>query len=134
MNNKVLLIVIALSLSFRYSSAQKLFPKHFVGYWINYEYSQVLSDGRSQKINSLISPQFLYFDSSGRCTIQTRIEHKIVIGKPVSSRIFGDELQFTYIINKSKVNVNQIEDNNNLLYVTFSDLPVSIVFKRYSQN
>ncbi|MBN9352260.1 MAG: hypothetical protein J0H55_16390 [Chitinophagaceae bacterium] len=134
MNNKVLIIIIALLLSFGYSSAQSSFPKQLAGYWISYEYEKVLADSQSEKIGALISPQFLYFDSLGRCTIQTRIEHKLAIGKPVRSRNFGDALQFTYIINKSKINVNQVKDDNNLLYVTFSDVPVSIVFKRYEQN
>ena len=134
MNNKILLIVIALLLSCRYSSAQSSFPKQLVGCWINYGYEQALAGGKGEKISALISPQFVCFDSLGRCTIQTRIEHKLVIDKPVSSRSFGDELQSAYVINKSKININQVKDNDSLLYITFSNVPVSIVFKRYNQN
>jgi hypothetical protein len=130
--NKTTIIIIATLLCFKYSSAQNPFPKQLIGAWINLEYETALgNDSLNEKVRALISPRFLFFDSLGNCGISTMVEHKPKVVKPISSRKFGDAFQFTYIINKSRVTVNQIEDNDSLLYISFVDIPVSIVFKRY---
>ena len=131
---KILIIVFALLLFFKYSPAQNLFPKELVGYWINAEYENALTDSQGDKVSALISPQFLYFDLFGNCTIQTRIEHKLIIGKPIRKRKFGDTFQFTYTINKSNFTINEVEDNEELIYINFSNIAVSILFKKYKRN
>jgi hypothetical protein len=123
--------IVSLLLSLKYSSAQSSFPKQLVGSWISVEYKEISTSDRSKKFRELVSPQILYFDSLGRCTIQSRMEYQRNIGKPVSQRMFGSLLQFTYTINKSKLDVVQVKDDNNLLNITFSGVPVSMLFERY---
>lgn len=127
-----LMALVPLFLSVKYAAAQSSFPKQLVGSWISLEYENILASRQGEKIRELVSPQFLYFDSLGTCTIQTRMEFHESLGKPIGQRAFGNQFQFTYNIhNKSKLNVNQIENENNLIYISFSSTPVSAVFKRY---
>jgi hypothetical protein len=131
MNKAMLMALVSLLLSVKYSTAQSSFPKQLVGSWISAEYKEALASDEGQKMGALVSPQFLFFDSLGTCSIQTRMEHIMSVGKPVSTKKFGDKIQFTYAVNKHKLSVNQVKDNNNLLFITFSEVPVSIIFKRY---
>ena len=131
MNKAMLMALVSLLLSVKYSADQSSFPKQLVGSWISAEYKDALASGEGEKMGALVSPQFLFFDSLGICTIQTRMEHKLSLGKPVSQRKFGDKFQFSYTINRHKLNVTEVKDNNNVLNITFSEVPVSIIFKRY---
>ena len=134
MNKKTLIVITIALFFFKYSFAQNPFPKQLVGYWINAEYERALKDSQSEKIESLISPQFLYFDSLGNCTVRTRIEHKLIIGKPISKRRFRNAFQFSYKLNKNNFTINEIEDNDSLLYINFSDILIGMVFKKYKRN
>ncbi|OQP54578.1 hypothetical protein A4H97_21655 [Niastella yeongjuensis] len=134
MNKVMILALVPLLLSVKYTTAQSSFPKWLVGSWISAEYKEALASDQGAKRGALVSPQFLYFDSLGTCSIQTRMEHKMSAGKPVSQRKFGNSFQFSYTVNKSILNVNQVEFDNDLLYITFSGVPVSTLFKRYKPN
>src|ERR1039457_1655589 len=111
MNKKILINLTIVLFLINSSFAQYSFPKQLVGYWINVEYEKALGDKQNENISSLVSPQFLYLDSLGNCTIQTRIEHKLMIGSPIKVRRFGDTFQFSYRLNKNNFTVNEIENN-----------------------
>jgi len=134
MSKKILIIVTITLFFFKYSSPQSPFPKQLVGSWINAEYERALRDSQNEKINALISPQFLYFDSLGNCIVGTGVERNLIVGKPVNRRTFGKAFQFSYKLSKINFTINEIEGKNNLICINFDGFLIGIIFKKYKRN
>jgi|SRR6218665_112146 len=129
---KVFFIFFLIAITYGNSFAQNQYPTQLTGCWINTAYENIMQNlPGDERLAEMISPKYIYFDSLGICTLQTGLEQRTKIGKAIKVRSIGGGWQLTYIFNKSHFNINEVIGRKDIIYVSFTEVSVGILFKRY---